>query len=131
MLVISALFISCSKNKLERTFIKDDIILSGHEYKIWRFDNENHENYGTHFYFDNKYNCINLSLFNTGQFSKYQADDVVVDPIWCINGDTLFLQMIPRLIVKISKDNDTICIKHIGNGRINYLIDIGIPPKIK
>jgi hypothetical protein len=107
----------CSKN--------DSLILSGHEYKIWRFDNEKFDGIGGYFYFDNKQNCINLLLSRNGEFSKYQADDVIVNPTWRVNGDTLFLEQLPYIIVQSSID--TICIEDTWSRKLYYLIDIGIP----
>jgi len=133
MIITTAIiFVACGNGnqKFDKNFI-----LENQEYKIWQFkrDSINESSRFGYFYFDNEFNCYNIILnYSIGRFEKFYYDDVIVENKWKINGDTLFIEMLPYLI--LNKDNDTIFLEfvfHCGDyGRKCFLIDAGLPPVI-
>lgn len=127
--LIIILISSCSKSNDE-----ENIILDGYQYKIWAFrrDSINSKNV-CYFYFDNNHNCENMMLLywgnKAGSYEVFPDEDAIVTHKWRIDKDTLFIQNIPKVVLR--KTNDTIFLKDLSEiyQRREFLIDVGLPPK--
>jgi hypothetical protein len=134
--IIATVVLSCSNNKTDN-ISRDNIILQGHEYKIWMrvdtitlyTDTAYKYTQYAHLYFDDRQNCIFGRFGRDKTFIEYDAPDVIVDPVWSLEGDTIFIRGFPNLITYTSKNLDTVYLKSIEINKIRCLIDIGIPPK--
>jgi hypothetical protein len=137
--------LSCSNNKTDN-ISRDNIILQGHEYKIWMYTTickiqkydpiekelrtAQYRIKYIHYYFDDRQNCVAGSLNSRKKtFIDYDAPDVIMYPVWSLKGDTIFLQGFPNLITYTSPNLDIIYLKSVETNKISCLIDIGIPPK--
>ena len=126
--IAAMLLLACGNN------YNKNFILENQDYKIWQVKRDSINEYciNSYYYFDDKFNCYNILIdYHTGRFERFYYDDVIMEHKWAINGDTLFIEMFPYLI--LGQDNDTIYLEYIfrnsAYGRKVFLIDIGIPPK--